>query len=379
MNNDQFINYKLAFVSNSKRIEVIYYVLHPVSKKLIRRRVSSMPYKTRKDNLRHAQKMMHSINRKLEEGWNPFMEGTRTIKLVEIEKAFDNILIIKKATVEFDTYRTYRSRIKIFQDWLNEKGWLNKLTIDITEEIAQRFSDYLMIEKQITARTHNNYINDFINFFNALLKRNYISFNPFQNITLLQTTEKIKEHLSDSEFIELKEELKNKSIGFQICCKLTYYCAMRNKEISKLKIKDINLKERFIRIDGSTSKVKRIRTIPIIDQEFIDELKEFTKGYDENYFLVSHNFIPSKSIDIGLSKKLSNHFSAIAKKLNFRKGVSYYSLKDTLAAQLVKEKVNIKVIQLLMGHSKVSMTENYLSKYAPDLTEHIKGKIKLLS
>ena len=377
--NQHFINFKFAKVCDGQRIEVVYYVLHPVSKKLVRKRVSSMPYKTKKDNLRHAQKMAHSINNKLEEGWNPFLDGKKSIKLIEIETAFDNVLKLKNAIVEHSTFRTYKSRIKIFQEWLADNGWLQKLTIEITPEIAQKFSDYLMVEKEITARTHNNYINDFINFFNALKKRNYISINPFQEISLLQTTEKMKEHLSDAEFELLKNELPNKSKGFQICCKLTYYCAIRNNEISKLKIKDLNLDQKFIRLDGSTSKVKRIRTIPIIDDGFIEDLRKFTKGFSPNSFLVSNNFLPGNFQDIGLSKKLSNHFGNLAKKLNFRKGVTYYSLKDTLAAQLAKEKVNIKVIQLLLGHSNISMTENYLTKYSPDLTEHIKGKIKLLS
>ena len=379
ISNDQFIAYKFAKVSEGERIEVVYYVLNPITKKLARKRISSMAYKTKRENIRHAHKIANAVNRKLEEGWNPFLEGESQIKLISIEKAMEKALLLKKAIVEKKTFDTYESRVNIFLFWLRENNWNNKIAIEITPEIAQLFCDYLIIDKEVSARTHNNYVNDFVGFFNVLKKRNFIATNPFSEISTLQTTEKIKEHLSDKEFELLKNELPSKSIGFQICCKLTYYCAIRNNEISKLKIKNFNLEEGYITIDGSSSKVKRVRTVPIIDQGFLTDLKNYVKNIDTEYYIVSKNFIPGAERDSRLTNKLSDQFRNMAKKLKFRKGVSYYALKDTLAAQLIKEKVNIKVIQLLMGHSNISMTENYLTKYKPDLSEHIIGKIKLLS
>ncbi len=116
----------------------------------------------------------------------------------------------------------------------------------------------------------------------------------------------------------------------------------RRSEICNLRWKDVDLRNRTIRLYGKGSKE---RTIPITEKLF-DYLK--TREKKEGYVVpgaripneVAHQF-----------RKYTNDLSLFE--------FNFHSLRHTYASWLVQNGVNLKIIQELLGHEDISSTMVY--------------------
>ncbi|AMA48223.1 MULTISPECIES: hypothetical protein [Flavobacterium] len=71
-----FIDYKPAELKANKEWIIVYYSKNPTNKKLERQRVRVPILKNKNERLRHAKKIVLEINKKLVNGWSPYLEET---------------------------------------------------------------------------------------------------------------------------------------------------------------------------------------------------------------------------------------------------------------------------------------------------------------
>ena len=107
------INYIPARLTIGKSWYVSYYVLNPETNKLIRKRIKVNRVSPISERRKFARQLIHKINVKLAEGWNPLLEQETPKAYTKLVDALELFLKHKKRELKSkDTIRTYKSMLK---------------------------------------------------------------------------------------------------------------------------------------------------------------------------------------------------------------------------------------------------------------------------
>jgi integrase len=149
--------------------------------------------------------------------------------------------------------------------------------------------------------------------------------------------------------------------------KFIYFSCMRPEEIRNLKIENIDLSGRYIKIVGKT----KSRTVPISD-ELADMLTSLhLEKYPANYYVIG------QSGEVSPFMHSENYFSRtfrveIKEKLGLSKDFTLYGWKHTRVVDLLNAGYSDAEIMNLTGHTDTSSYD----KYKRDLVNHIKTRLK---
>ncbi|MBC7090283.1 MAG: tyrosine-type recombinase/integrase, partial [Methanobacteriaceae archaeon] len=134
---------------------------------------------------------------------------------------------------------------------------------------------------------------------------------------------------------------------------LLYSSGLRVSEVVSLKVNDIDLKDRTIRIRGKGNKDR----IVLFDQKTKKLLKEYLheRSQESEYLFLNRfgNPLTPRYIQITIKK--------YAIKAGIKKKVTPHILRHSFATHLLKNGVDIRAIQQLLGHSNLSTTQIYTS------------------
>ena len=260
----------------------------------------------------------------------------------------------------------------------------------------QKFKAWLKIEKGLSDNTISTYISRLkrIDAFNKNINninldglkmdgksikltlaaiRNYCKMTnqkyPFEDYVIPKSTKKIINVLTTNEIERIQNQFNTNTIaGTRDRClvEIMFSCGLRVSEAINLKISDINIHDRFIRIFGKGSKE---RIVPINDR-VINELDAWMTKRDkikkkDDYLFVS---------DTG--KKLSRNMPLIdlkkyAKKAGITKTISPHTLRHSFATELLKNGTDIYYVQQYLGHSSLATTSIYTHIYNDELYEAV--------
>ncbi len=195
----EFVDFVPAELKENKTWEIVYYVKHPITKDLKRIRHRVKPLKSTIERRKLAKRMITNINKKLQTGWNKFIEESDTKSFVKVFEAFDTYLIyiknqVKKEVLRKDTLRAYTSYVNNFKQFLVDKKLNDMFIFDFKEQIIQDFLDEIFFVRDNSATTHNNYLRFLKSFGTWLIKRKYININPAINISRIKEGAKKKNH-----------------------------------------------------------------------------------------------------------------------------------------------------------------------------------------
>jgi integrase/recombinase XerD len=181
-----------------------------------------------------------------------------------------------------------------------------------------------------------------------------------------KTMLKIKRKLSPREYLSPEEqELLNSNIKnpmMRIFFTTLYNTGLRLNEALTLEMNDVDMikKEIFVR----NGKGRKHRRIPISDK-----LYDILTGYLENIRTKRES---DRFFATGHTGKLSEHYVTISlrqavKTSGIKKRITCHVFRHSFASNLVKKKVNILVIQKLLGHADIATTAVYLHADDEDL------------
>ena len=320
----------------------------------------SSKIKTKAGRRKKGYDIVNEINRKLREGFNPYQ--LHEVRFTPIYEAIFFALQVKRALLRERSYHTYKNIITTFQRFLQEKSYSGIPSEDFNSLKAQEFMDWAKITLRITNRTYNNYVKCMRTFFYTLEQREFISFNPFKKIDMVQVEEPEIIMFSKEELTVIKQTLPEYDPGLFLCSQLIFYCALRPTEICRLRISNIDLINKVIHLSGSISKNKKSEKVIIPDQ-----LQEILLNYNlERY--PKHFYLISKGLRPGIYEiahtRISERWRKYADDVELDPRKTIYLLKHTVAGLLVKAGKDIRSIQLHFRHSNLEMTKIYLDKIA---------------
>lgn len=355
----------------SKRWYLEFYVQNPKTGIKARKRIYIREYKSLQLRVKHAKKLQDLINRKLDQGWNPFVsEEKSTRQFTSLFIAFDFVLALRTKECEPSSLQNYRSRIAIIKKWLKENKMERILCNEFTADIAMQFMNDVFLHHNIGNVTWNGYLIDFRGFCNTLLKNKYLSDNPFKELKKKKPRAKTKMPWSMDQQRDFLRYVLAKDRDFYIISMYCYYLAIRPKEICMLKVKHVNLDTGSITIPEEISKNDRPRTLPIPNPILADLIIHLQNKHPEHY-ICGKNFIPGPNKIA--PTRIAERFRYIADLLGFGPEIKFYGLKDTAAEMLIRAGVHVKTIQMLFDHTDLATTDAYMSRISAPQLEQLRG------
>jgi integrase/recombinase XerD len=149
-------------------------------------------------------------------------------------------------------------------------------------------------------------------------------------------------------YLQRKRKLRNKLI-----LALLYSSGLRVSELINLSTKDIDLRERTMRIKGKGEKDR----IVLFDEDTKNLINKYIilKNPKKDYLFLNRK---DEQLTPRYIQMMIKSYADIAR---IRKTVTPHILRHSFATHLLKNGVDIRVIQQLLGHSNLSTTQIYTS------------------
>lgn len=255
--------------------------------------------------------------------------------------------------------------INYFNKFLEEKYNSMIYLDELKTEDVEDFFRYLKTERNNCLNTLEAHRRRISAFYNHLKLKGVQNENIVDKIGKIKTSPKPRVYLSEDEVIFLTVEMKKPLL--QVFYKFLYFSGLRLGEALKLTLDDINLNKKLIYV--KQGKGGKNRTVPISEK-----LNKILKNYLENIRpeLESKMFFATKRTGT-LSDKYTRYvLRNTLINLGWKdKGITAHSFRHSFASGLVKNKVNLKVIQKLLGHYDITVTAIYLNADAEDMKKAV--------
>ncbi|MBT8331791.1 MAG: site-specific integrase [Deltaproteobacteria bacterium] len=147
-----------------------------------------------------------------------------------------------------------------------------------------------------------------------------------------------------------------KNIKHRLILMTTYSAGLRAGEVMRLKPEHIDSKRMLIKIVNGKGRKDRYT---MLSPKLLHELRRYYKACRPKNYLFPSNF--KKHKDKALSYESVRHiYEDARKKIGVKNGEGVHTLRHSFATHLLEAGFDIRKIQVLMGHTKLSTTMIYL-------------------
>jgi len=239
---------------------------------------------------------------------------------------------------------------------------------------AVDFLDYLILDKDVSAKTRNNYRTWLSTFANWLCEREYLESNPIEGIPFIRENDKVRDALSVSALSSLKSFALRVCPNFYLACMMEYYTFIRPGELRYIKLGDISIKDQTVYVSSDISKNRKGQAVALNDTliKYMIQLHIF--DYPSQYYLFGKDMVPGEE-QIYINR-FRVEWMKIRRSLNFPPSYQFYSLKDAGIRDLANSE-GIVVARDQARHSDVAVTNKYLKNEhkAHTVAKHFKGTL----
>ena len=273
----------------------------------------------------------------------------------DIIRKYRNYLLLERS-LSPNSIDAYLSDLdKLLGYIVSENLTIEQITLDHLQQFVAQLYDL-----GINARSVARIISGVKSFFNFLTLDGYITADPTELLETPKIGMKLPVVLSLQEIenimsvidLSTKEGQRNKAI-----LEVLYSCGLRISELTSLKFSDLFLDEGFIKVEGKGSKQRLVPISPAAIKEINNYLmdrkqSDAKKGY-ENALFLSKRGTP-------ISRIMVFHFiKQYAEQAGIKKNISPHTFRHSFATHLLEGGANIRAIQLMLGHEKITTTEIY--------------------
>ena len=245
----------------------------------------------------------------------------------------------------------------------------------VTLEQLDQFAGQLR-EEGIQARSVARILSGVRSFYRFLTLEKEVEQDPTELLESPQIGKHLPEVLSVEEIdsiINVIDVSKPEGIRDRAIIEVLYGCGLRISELCNLRISQLYLEDKYIRVKGKGSKE---RLVPI-EGVAIDRVREWlvtrmgykVKPSEEDYVFVSLTR-GSRLSRISLFVYIKDY----AVRAGIKKNISPHTFRHSFATHLLEGGANLRAIQMMLGHEDISTTEIYMhidkSKLRTEILEH---------
>jgi site-specific recombinase XerD len=157
---------------------------------------------------------------------------------------------------------------------------------------------------------------------------------------------------------------------------VAYGAGLRASEVVSLKVTDIDSRRRVIRVEQGKGRKDRYA---MLSDDLLDLLRSWWRvAQGKGVMLPGGWLFPGQNpVNSLTTRQLSRIFHAAKDAAEIDKRVSLHTLRHCFATHLLEQKVDIRVIQVLLGHKKLETTAHY-SQVDSTTLKAVKSPLELL-
>ncbi len=370
----------------TKKWYVAYGVRDPKTMQMVRKRTATglCGDITAEQRYANAEKLIADIKAKMLEGWSPLDEdkvsytdnlilqkyadrwGRERRELVSIRKYLSEFLDYKKPELIQHSYRTYQSKLRIFNEWAEHQGLTRLHITAITREHMVEFMHYMVEHNNISRRTAKKYQQILHGFFEYMIQVNHMEMrNPVSHLPKVgYLTDEAARPIPDDVRKLLLSKIALCDRQLWLACLLEYYCAIRPNELRQLRIRDLDMEYGTIRVPNTISK-NRLSEVVNMPRQMYKILKDLQlERYEKDYYLLGREGKPGKEM---LGKNtLRFRFTRLRNELGISAEYKLYSFKHTGGVKLVNAGIDTWELMRHFRHKSIDTTEQYIRRnFAP--------------
>ena len=272
-----------------------------------------------------------------------------------LDAFIDNIWIEKGLSQ--NTLDSYRSDLEQFSKWL-KKNNLSYLKTS-KKEILSYLS--FLFQKGLGSKTVARKLSSLKSFFRYLVFKSIIQNDPSSEVETPKLLKSIPKSISEKEveaLLAAPDEKTDIGLRDKTMIETLYSCGLRISELTNLELLNLNLRQGVIRVIG---KGQKERLVPMGDQ-LIGLLELYISSSRKNLLDKRHSdflFLSTRG-----QRMTRQSFWHRIKHYCLASGfepdkISPHVLRHAFATHLLNNGADLRVVQLLLGHSDLNTTQIY--------------------
>lgn len=253
-----------------------------------------------------------------------------------------------------NTLSAYRSDLRHFDAWLEGRSvaLLGATRIDVL--------DYLSDQATAPPRTVARRLSTLRRFYRLKLRDGTLAEDPTSRVRSPRLGRRLPETLTESEVEALLATPdRDEPLGERDAAMLEvlYASGLRVSELVGLQMDEVNLRQGVVRIVGKGSKE---RLVPL-GEEALVALERFLGGARAEILAgrASHAVFPTRRGEAMTRQAFWQLIRRHAQQAGIRKHLSPHTLRHAFATHLINHGADLRVVQMLLGHSDISTTQIY--------------------
>lgn len=254
-----------------------------------------------------------------------------------------------------NTRSSYASDLRHFEDWLKRVGSLEQASaVDIEAYLA------VLYRRKSSSRSVARLLSCLRKFYRFLVRESQIQEDPTLGIDLPKLGRPLPKTLTEEDvecLISAPDTETPLGLRDRAMLELLYATGLRVSELISLTLGQINLRQGVVRVVGKGSKD---RLVP---------LGEVAEDWLDRYFRSarvqilgarqSHDFFVTDRGEAMTRQAFWYIIKKYAKSAGIQKPLSPHTLRHAFATHLLNHGADLRVVQLLLGHSDLSSTQIY--------------------
>ncbi len=252
------------------------------------------------------------------------------------------------------TVIAYKNDIEIFVLYCHDN---NKNICNVDYNDIRNYISYLY-KLQYKTKSMARMISSLRSLYKYLKKEDKIALNPLELITSPKIEKKLPKYLTINEVEKILNTPDMNDIkGIRDACilELLYVSGIRVSELTNIKLNDINLNDRSIKILGKGNKERIIfygSRLDKILKKYLDIRFNFMKNQID-YLILSNT---GRKIN---TREIRNIINKIKTKAGIDIKISPHTFRHTFATHMLNEGADLRTVQELLGHENLSTTTIY--------------------
>ena len=255
-----------------------------------------------------------------------------------------------------NTLDAYQRDLEKLLVYLKQTG---KHVVDVQLEDLQAFAAGLH-DIGIGPRSQCRILSGIRSFYHFMMVDGYREDDPTELLESPTLGEHLPEVLSTTEVDQMEQSIdlskweghRNRAI-----IEVLFSCGLRVSELVNLKLSNLYLEERFVRINGKGSKERLVpispQAIKELDYWFDDRRQMVIKPGEEDYvFLNRRGAHLTRTMILIMIKRQ-------AVEADIKKTISPHTLRHSFATALLEGGADLRAIQVMLGHECIGTTEIY--------------------
>ena len=273
----------------------------------------------------------------------------------EIERYID-AMWMEKGLSE-NTLASYRIDLRQYQIWLGKNHNTSLLQAD-----RSQLQGYLgaRVAKGQSPRSAARFLSCVRGFYRFSLREGRITVDPTLDVDSPKLGRPLPKSLSEEDVdkllqapdIDIALEFRDKTM-----LELLYACGLRVTELTSLQLVQLSLNQGVVRVFGKGSKE---RLVPM-GEEALTWLRRYMAGPRAELLkdIPSDVLFPSRRGTQMTRQTFWHRIKIYAQRAEISKNLSPHTLRHAFATHLLNHGADLRVVQMLLGHSDLSTTQIY--------------------